>query len=174
MEIANSIRNEVYEVNEYLEDHYNWHYYPHSYVSVTVFQNYPCTQTMVIVDGRTYYRCGSSYYDRVNHEGEVKYVEVSAPAGDEVKSLPEGYQTMKVSGETYYLSEDSFYKKIQRDGKPLYVVVDPPYGAELESLPEGAIQVSVNKKKYYQYDKVFYREIADPAGASYVIVAPPH
>ncbi len=91
-----------------------------------------------------------------------------------MKSLPEGYQTMKVSGETYYLSEDSFYKKIQRDGKPLYVVVDPPYGAEVASLPEGAIQVSVNKKKYYQYDKVFYRQIADPAGASYVIVAPPY
>ena len=102
----------------------------------------------------------------------MTYAEISAPAGAEVESLTNPYET-KVEGETYYVSDNTFYKRITRDGKQRYVVVDPPYGAEVKSIPEDALEVSVDGKNYYQYDKVFYRKVGEGDKTTYVIVASP-
>ncbi len=65
----------------------------------------------------------------------VNYVEIAAPKGTEVTSLP-GAKTVDVGGKTYYISDHIFYERIKRDGKDVYVVVDPPYGVEVDSIPD--------------------------------------
>jgi len=155
-------------LDSYEDRWYYWrrYYPPYAYMAL------PCTRTVVVVGNVTYYRCGSLWYNQVYYEGEVNYVEISAPSGAEVEKLPYSY-TVEADGKTYYVSDNTFYQRITRDGKQLYVVVDPPYGAEVASISEDALEVTVEDKTYYQYDKVFYRKIGDGEDTTYIIVASP-
>ncbi|RLB88777.1 MAG: hypothetical protein DRH10_07045 [Deltaproteobacteria bacterium] len=99
-------------------------------------------------------------------------MEISAPTGAEISSLPNA-TTLEVGDKTYYVSDNTFYEQIKREGKDLYVVVDPPLGAEVKSIPKDAVEIKVDGAAYYQYDIVFYRKISDPKRTTYVIVASP-
>ena len=41
----------------------------------------PCSTTVVIVNGTSYYQCGTTWYSRGNQGGSVVYIVTSAPAG---------------------------------------------------------------------------------------------
>ncbi|MDX2481977.1 MAG: DUF2092 domain-containing protein [Desulfuromusa sp.] len=83
------------------DDHYNDHYYHGNDVAVafvvgtsvgaaagasassstTYVTTLPCTGTAVIVNGASYYSCGTTWYTRGNQGGTVVYMISSAPAG---------------------------------------------------------------------------------------------
>jgi hypothetical protein len=50
-------------------------------LTVAAVQSLPCEMTAVSVQGVTYYRCGSSWYQRAFTNGEVTYVVINPPAG---------------------------------------------------------------------------------------------
>ncbi len=50
-------------------------------LTYTTFRSLSCTTTTVYVGSVTYYRCGSDWYSRAYHGGNVTYVVVTAPAG---------------------------------------------------------------------------------------------
>ena len=171
----------IHEEREEFFEHYRYPYYRYPYpyygggtrvfISITEYNSYPCEKERVVVDGKTYYRCDSGWYDRVSKDGDVQYVAVPPPAGAEATSLEDPME-IRVGGETFYSSAGAYYKKIVRDGKTQYVVVDPPLGAEVSELPSGATEAEVDGRVYYQYGVTFYRPIA--GGESYVIVPSPH
>lgn len=50
-------------------------------LTVSSFRSLSCTSSTIYVDGVNYYRCGSDWYSRAYHGGNVTYVIVDAPAG---------------------------------------------------------------------------------------------
>jgi len=120
----------------------------------------------------TYYYNDGVWYTRAVQEGETVYVEVSAPDGLEVESLPGDPEITEVEGQTYYLTEHTFYQKIQRDGKDLYVVVDAPAGAQVSSVPDHAAEHDEGGEPVYQYDETFYTSTTDESGKQVYEVQP--
>jgi hypothetical protein len=50
-------------------------------LTATAFRALSCARTTLVVNGVTYYRCGSTWYNRGYQGGSVTYVIVTAPAG---------------------------------------------------------------------------------------------
>ena len=50
-------------------------------LTYSAFRSLSCVSTTVIVNGVTYYRCGTGWYSRAYHGGDVTYIIVTAPAG---------------------------------------------------------------------------------------------
>jgi hypothetical protein len=156
---------------DYWYDYYP-HYYPGPYYTTTVFVNLSCVQSVVIINGHTYYTCGNVWYDRTYHQNEIHYIQVPAPTGGEIKEIKNAKKVM-VGEKIYYISNDNFYELAKKDGKSVYVAVDPPLGVEVVKLPEGTAKIKVGDTTYYQYGRVFYRKLDDPKKTAYVIVKPP-
>lgn len=76
---------------DFVEDEWDDHYYRgYGYgsavvvgaaVGATYVATLPCSTTVVIVGGTSYYQCGSTWYSRGSQGGSVVYVVTSAPAG---------------------------------------------------------------------------------------------
>jgi len=71
---AEQIRDER---REWVED--NWYYGRGAYAGVRVYYNVPCSYTVTVVNGHSYYQCGSVWYDRVYNDGQVTYIVVNRP-----------------------------------------------------------------------------------------------
>jgi hypothetical protein len=76
-------RDYVDDVRDDRRDWYDDRYRRRVGVSLTftAFRSLSCTSTLIVVGGVTYYRCGSDWYSRAYHGGNVTYVIVTAPAG---------------------------------------------------------------------------------------------
>jgi len=64
--------------DNYDDDHEHYYYYGHS---ANVYTSLPCAGEAVVVDGVTYWQCGSTWYTRTFSGGDVTYVATRAPAG---------------------------------------------------------------------------------------------
>lgn len=145
-------------------------------LSVEAFEALPCATSKVEAAGKTYYRCGETWYNQVTHEGWVCYSEVFPPAGLRVGALPKGHDVIRAGDRTLYATGDAFYETV-RDGAGIrYVVVEPAVGTALERLPDRAkegIPVRSGRHDYYRYLGVFYREETVNGVKRYVASASP-
>lgn len=166
----NYLYHEYYD--DYWHSHWWYHDHYHSSVSISFYINDtpPCSKTVVIANGATYYYCENVWYQPSYTQGEVKYIVISPPPGAEVTYL-DNYEVINVGGQSYYVSHHTFHQRIERDGRTLFVVVDPPPGARVMSIPEHSVELEVNGKSYYRYDRIWYQkqELAD----GYTVVPPP-
>ena len=72
------IAKDVYDDRrDWVED--NWYYGRGRYAGVRIYYSVPCSYTVNVVNGHTYYQCGSVWYDRVYSTGQVTYIVVTAP-----------------------------------------------------------------------------------------------
>jgi hypothetical protein len=130
-------------------------------LSVEAFESLPCSVSKVAAGAKTYYRCGETWYNQVNHEGWVCYSEVFPPAGSRVTALPKKHEVVRAGGRTLYATTDAFYEAVKDGDSTRYVVVEPAVGTVLDRLPEQAkagIPVRSGRNDYYRYLGVFYRE----------------
>ncbi len=161
-------------IDDQIDDWYDdYGYYGRLLSLLNVYVSMPCTYTVTQVGNVTYYQCGSVWYNQVYNQGTVNYVEIAAPKGSEITSLPDA-KTIDVGSKTYYISDNTFYERIKRDGKDIYVVVDPPYGVEVDSIPDKAVETKVGDITYYQYDRFFYRKVSESKKTTYIIVPSPY
>jgi hypothetical protein len=72
-------RGERSEMHEFYED--RWRYRVGASISAASFRSLQCASSSVVVNGVTYYNCGSSWYQRGYGGGSVTYIVVNAPAG---------------------------------------------------------------------------------------------
>ena len=103
----------IHEEREEFFEHYSSPYYRYPYpyygggtriyISITQYNSYPCQKETVVVNGKTYYRCDSGWYDRVSKDGDVQYVAVPPPSGAEVTTLQNPTE-IRVGGETFYMT----------------------------------------------------------------------
>lgn len=54
----------------------NWYYGRGRYAGVRIYYSVPCTYTVNVINGHTYYQCGTVRYDRVYNGGQVTYIVV--------------------------------------------------------------------------------------------------
>jgi len=130
-------------------------------LSVEAFEALPCRVSQIQAAGKTYYRCGETWYNQVSHEGWVCYSEVFPPAGLRVSALPEGHEVIRAGDRTLYAGGDAFYEAVRDGSGSRYVVVEPAVGTVLDRLPARAkdgIPVRSGRHDYYRYLGVFYRE----------------
>jgi hypothetical protein len=73
------VDDRTYSNDEYYEDRYAWAV--GASVSSSRFHSQTCTVTKVAVEGTTYYRCESTWYNRTYSGGQVTYTVVTAPSG---------------------------------------------------------------------------------------------
>jgi hypothetical protein len=64
---------------DWYDDNYRYRRHVGVSISYTTFSSLSCNS--VHVNGVTYYQCGSDWYSRAYHGGNVTYVVVTAPAG---------------------------------------------------------------------------------------------
>ena len=67
------------ERREYYED--RWRRQRARAITAATFRSLNCARTTVIVNGVTYYRCGTTWYNPAYQGGSVTYVIVTAPPG---------------------------------------------------------------------------------------------
>jgi hypothetical protein len=146
-------------------------------ISADAFKALPCARETAKAGKETFYRCGSTWYQRISHQGWIVYSNIWPPAGLHRKSLPDGYETLRGGdGKTYYATDDAFYKAINHDGKKQYVVIEPPVGLHLDHLPDGAkagIPIFADGSEYYKHVGVFFRKVEGKNGSSWVTTASP-
>lgn len=75
-EVRQDVRKERHEFREDRVRRYRGRH-----LTRAAFASLSCRSTVVIVNGITYYSCGSTYYERVYQGSDVVYVVVAAPAG---------------------------------------------------------------------------------------------
>ena len=130
-------------------------------LSVEAFEALPCATSKVDAGGRSYYRCGDTWYNQVSQDGWVCYSEVYPPAGLRVSTLPKEHDVVRAGERTLYATSDAFYEAVRDGAATRYVVVEPAVGVVLDRLPERAkegIPVRSGRNDYYRYLGVFYRE----------------
>ncbi len=76
---ADDVRGEYQEHEEWYED--RWKRAVGASLTVSAFRSLQCASSTVVVNGVTYYNCGSSWYQRGYSGGNVTYVVVGPPAG---------------------------------------------------------------------------------------------
>jgi len=79
--------------------------------------------TPVGVGDEQYYYSEGAFYAL---DGEDNLVEVDAPQGAIVFSIPEGYETFKKSGITFHIYNETYYTRVQFAGRLVYKVVPNP------------------------------------------------
>lgn len=136
----------------------------------------PCSVSKVDAGGKTYYRCGDTWYNQVTHEGWTCYSEVFPPAGLRVGALPKEHDVVRAGDRTLYATGDAFYEAVREGNSTRYVVVEPSIGTVLDRLPERAkegIPVRSGRYDYYRYLGVFYRQETVNGVTRYVASASP-
>lgn len=83
--------------------------------------------------------------------------------GNEVRSLPKGYQTEVIAGTTYYCHGGTYYRPMHSK----YVVVADP--RMVDRLPRGYRTIHHRTGTYYEYNQVYYQK----SGSIYRIVRRP-
>ena len=109
--------------------------------------------TATIINGVTYYQCGSAWYQPAYQGTQVTYIVVHAPAGQastsggtSAASPPTGQASVVVgtslsadafgakcsltpiviNGQNYYKCESTWYQSTYRGSQVTYIVVNPP------------------------------------------------
>ncbi len=95
-EIRRDVRSEIHEHNEWHED--RWKFRVGTALTISAFRALSCATSTVVMDGVSYYRCGSTWYSRAYSGGNVTYVVVTPPAGAQtsVITVPSGSQSTTV------------------------------------------------------------------------------
>ena len=98
------------------------------------------------------------YYDQgvfyIKMEGG--YTVVAAPVGANIKTLPSGYETVKLDdGSVNYYYGGAFYEKSSNG----YVVVPPTAGAVVEHLSDGGEEVKLGDVTYVKLGDTYYQPI---------------
>ena len=88
--------------------------------------------------------------------------------GNRVRSLPQGYRTIRVNRQAYHYHNGSFYRPA-RDG--IYVVVRAPIGARVRALPPGYVSFGIGPRRYFYANFTYY--LWDTARTEYVVVEEP-
>jgi biotin carboxyl carrier protein len=122
-----------------------------SYSDNPVFVFNRTTRTPLTADGDYYYDQGVFYL-----KGNGGYTVVAAPVGAKIKTLPSGYETVKVDEKTtnYYYG-GTFYEK-RSDG---YVVVAPMAGSVVEHISEGGEEVKLGDQTYVKFGETYFQPI---------------
>ena len=99
------------------------------------------------------------------------------PLGYQVRTLPRGYETVRVNRSHYHYYSGAFYRP-WHDG--LYVVVNAPYGARVRHLPSGYISFLIGPRRYFYVNYTYYLwergiqeyvVVEEPAGAEAAVVS---
>jgi hypothetical protein len=117
-----------------------------------------------VADGEYYYDQGVFYL-----KGDGGYTSVAAPLGAIVKSLPKGYETVKLDeagSVTNYYWGGTFYEKISNG----YKVVPPTSGAVVEHLAEGGEEVKMGDVTYVKLGETYYQPIQQNGKNMYEVV----
>ncbi len=88
-DIQNERRERQEDRQDFVEDEWDGHYYHGGYryhgyyggTTVTYITTLPCTSTVVVVNGVSYYNCSSTWYKRGYSGSNVTYIVVAAPPG---------------------------------------------------------------------------------------------
>ena len=76
-DVRRDVRSEIHEHNEWHED--RWKFAVGTALAISAFRALSCATSTVVMDGVTYYRCGSTWYNRAYSGGNVTYVVVIPP-----------------------------------------------------------------------------------------------
>ena len=76
--------------------------------------------------GATLLLSGSSFYRRVEVDGQNYFQTVDPPPGVVFDELPDIWLEANVGGRTYYQVDRVFFEKQRRDGRDVYVIVASP------------------------------------------------
>lgn len=123
----------------------------------------PGPSTRVRFGGRLFYYCLGGFY--VRHAGG--YEAVDPPHGAVVRTLPAGYETLKIAGRTVYYFDGVFYEDGRRRGE--YVVVPAPAGAVVGQLPRDAVEIRSAAGVRYRAGGVVYVPVERGAETVYVV-----
>ena len=110
-----------------------------------------------------------TYYQESTQNGQTGYVEVAAPIGAKVPTLPDDNTPITVGSATYYYYASTFYTP---DGKD-YVVVQPPVGAIVPYAPDGSEKKTVSGIEYSVYAGIYYQAKSDNGNVVYEVVEHP-
>jgi hypothetical protein len=138
----------------------------HGGPSIYNFGDYvaPDRPEQVDADGEYYYDQGVFYL-----KGDGGYTSVAAPVGAIIKSLPKGYETVKLDDAgsviNYYWG-GTFYEKISNG----YKVVPPTSGAVVEHLAEGGEEVKLGDVTYVKLGETYYQPIQQNGKNMYEVV----
>ena len=116
------------------------------------------------VNGQRYWYDDGCYYLPSNGGYSV----VAAPAGADIGSLPDGYETTMVGDDTYYYFGGTFYVAVDQG----YQVVAAPPGAVITQLPTGAVDQQINGEDLLVYNNVYYLPISQDGQDAYEVVTP--
>jgi hypothetical protein len=113
-----------------------------------------------LYDNTTRYNTTSFAQDYYYDEGvfyiksEGGYTVVAAPVGATIKTLPKGYETVKLDdGTTNYYFGGAFYEKSSGG----YTVVPPTAGTFVEHLSDGGEEVTIGDVKYVKLGETYYQ-----------------
>jgi hypothetical protein len=97
------------------------------------------------VRGKSYFRKGSSFYDRVYYSGTVLFRQVDPPTGAVVDELPGIRTTVKSGDITYYRHRGTYYEPFTAaDGSRKYRVVEEPTRAPGSGAPDDPYTIFQN------------------------------
>lgn len=97
------------------------------------------------VRGKSYFRKGANFYERVYYSGTVLFREVDPPTGAVVEELPGIRSTVKSGNVTYYRHRGTYYEPFTAaDGSRKYRVVEEPTRAPASGDPDDPYTIFQN------------------------------
>ena len=81
--LQEKIKDRLEDREDYIDDHWDSHrgFAVVGVASAAYLVSLPCTTTAVVVNGVSYYKCGSTWYKRGYSGSQVVYIAVDAPPG---------------------------------------------------------------------------------------------
>lgn len=128
---------------------------------------------VAIYDPAAYYYTTGNFAQDYYYDQGVFYIKsdggytvVAAPVGATIKTLPKGYETVKLDdGTTNYYYGGAFYEKSSGG----YTVVPPTAGTFVEHLSDGGEEVTMGDVKYMKLGETYYQPVQEGGKNGYEV-----